>query len=154
MAHMQTRAILFLLLSVASCGCQQTASDLPHDLLITGRGISPATQPTQDVGSMPMNLALSPDGRFIVTTGMGYYESLWSIRTSDGKGVSHVDYPNRASAIGGEANPPTTRHVDESNGLYYGLAIAPDNTVYAAQGAHDTIAVLQLGEDGKLEQRG
>ena len=88
---------------------------------------------------MPMNIALSPDGRFIVTTDTGYYESLWSIRTSDGKGVSHIDYSNRPSAIGAETNPPTTRRVDESNGLYFGLAIAPDNTVYAAQGAHDTI---------------
>src|SRR2546421_4815471 len=108
------RGLSYLVLSIALSGCQEKAINPPRDLLITGKAISPSTQPTQDVGSMPMNIALSPDGRFIVTTGMGYYESLWAIRTSDGKGVSHVDYPNRPSTIGGEANAPATRRVDES----------------------------------------
>jgi hypothetical protein len=57
-------------------------------LTVTGKSIGASLNATQDVGSMPINLALSPDGRYIVTTDAGYYESLWSIRTSDGRGVS------------------------------------------------------------------
>ena len=53
----------------------------------------------------------SPDGRYALTTDTGYHEALWSIRTADGKGAGHVEFPN-------------TRLEKVSNGLYYGLAIA------------------------------
>ncbi|HZK82387.1 MAG TPA: hypothetical protein VFC46_15000, partial [Humisphaera sp.] len=52
---------------------------------------------------------------------------------------------------GGEAAAkPTTPARAKSNGLYYGLAAAPDGTIFAAQGAHDSIAVLAVDGDGKL----
>jgi DNA-binding beta-propeller fold protein YncE len=101
---------------------------------------------------MPMNLVMSPDGRFALVSDMGLRQSLWSIRTSDGVGVSHVEFSNRAPAqpFGENAGPTERRRSDRSNGLYYGLAIAEDRTVYAAQGAHDSIAALRLGDDGAL----
>ena len=105
------------------------------DQLVTGKKITPAgTQ--QNVGSLPMNLVLSPDGKYAVSSDMGFRQSLWSLRTSDGQRVANVDYPNTAKA-------PT-------NGLYYGLVFANDGTLYAAQGENQTIAVLKLGGDGSL----
>ena len=141
-------------LLVASC------SSKPHptgDRLITGKSISPSTQSSQDVGSLPMNVMLTPDGRFVISSDMGHNQSLWSTRTSDGKGVSHVDFSNRTAEAspGGESESgSTTRPSTKTNGLYYGLAIDPGGeTVYAAQGGHDRIAVLKLSRDGALALR-
>ena len=86
-------------------------------------------------------MVASADGQFAIVTDIGFRQSLWSIRTSDGKGVSHVDFQS------GEEKR------FKANGLYYGLAIAPDGTVYAAQGNKDAIAVLSLGSDGTLEMK-
>src|SRR5262249_28097027 len=93
----------------------------------------------QNVGSLPMNMALSPNGKFAVTTDMGFRQSLWSIRTSDGTGASHLQFSNQAPS-------------GPANGLYYGLAFAPDGTLYAAQGANDSIIVVRVGDDGTLTQ--
>ena len=112
--------------------------------LITGKSITPVGV-QQNVGSLPMQMVLSPDGKYAITSDMGFRESLWSIRTSDGVGVSHIEFNNY---------PPYS----SSNGLYYGLAIAanPDgsSTIYAAQGANDSIAIVRLGTDGTLTLTG
>jgi DNA-binding beta-propeller fold protein YncE len=114
---------------------------------------------TQDVGSMPYNIVLSPDGKFALVGDIGWHQWLWSLKTSDGKGVSRVAFStreaNRPESAGGEnVTEATPAGSVRSNGLYYGLAVAPDGTVYASQGAHDTIAVLRLGKDGELAYQG
>jgi len=141
---------LAIRLACASClaGCgnggrdvvgQHAAPASQQPPLVTGRSIEPHPEASQDVGSIPFNMVLSPDGKYAVTTDQGYRQALWSIRTSDGKGISHVEYPRT------RMNP--------RNGLYYGLAIAPDGTVYAAQGANDSIAVLHMDEAGTLSRQ-
>ena len=108
------------------------AQDGPNPLP-TGKSLSlPPTQTTrQGVGSLPMNLIPTADGRFAISTDMGFRQSLWVTRVSDGVGVADVEFSNAAP------NPDT-------NGLYYGLAIRPDGTLFAAQGSNDSIAVLSL----------
>ena len=76
---------------------------------MTGKGMTAATQPTQEVGNMPINMAMTADGKYIVTTDIGHYESLYAIRTSDGKAVSHVEFDNHTTTLGGEANTPTAQ---------------------------------------------
>ncbi len=109
---------------------------------------------------MPMNIAVTPDGRYALVSDMGYHQWLWSIRTSDGKGVSKVSFERinpkhwvRIRSGGEESGTPASPGSWQSNGLYYGLAIGKGNVVYAAQGAHDSIAVLDLGDDGTLKLR-
>lgn len=125
---------------------------------MTGKRIS-EPEARQPVGSLPMNMILTPDGRFALTSDMGYRESLWSIRTADGQGASHVEYSNHSrrprAAENGEAASarPETGGL-KSNGLYYGLAASTEGTVYAAQGAHDSIALLSLSSDGQLAKKG
>lgn len=145
-----SRRVLIASLLIAFAGCSHNP-----DPLITGKSIPPRPPHTQDVGNLPMNLLLTPDGRYAVSTDMGDYQALWSVRTSDGLGISHVDFPNTAStrpvAPAGEVPTPSADPASiKSNGLYYGLALSPDRTLYAAQGAHDTIAVLTLSPDGVL----
>src|SRR5690242_20246816 len=83
------------------------ASHAQPNPLITGKRIVlPSTGVQQEVGSLPMNLVLTPDERFAVCSDMGFRQSLWTIDTRTGKGVSHLDFPRGST-----------------NGLYYGLAM-------------------------------
>jgi len=43
--------------------------------------------------------------------------------------------------------------VKPTNGLYYGLAFGPDQTLYAAQGAADSVLVVGMNADGELTRR-
>lgn len=112
--------------------------------LVTGKLLEDRfAEASQDVGSLPINIISSPDGQYALTTDAGFHEAVWAIRISDGKGTGNVDF--------GGVQPSGRR---KSNGLYYGLAIGPDNTVYAAQGHRGSIAVLQLNKDGSLSAKG
>ncbi|HUO10534.1 MAG TPA: alkaline phosphatase family protein [Phycisphaerae bacterium] len=157
----------FLAAAVLIAGCD-SPSHTGKAYLTTGKGIT-ATG-VQNVASMPMNMIASPNGRFAISSDMGQREALWVIDTRTGLGLSHLDYSNRSSPrrnaatrpsaatkpapaerlAGGEDAEPTKSGSPLSNGLYYGLAISPDNILYAAQGAHDSIAILHLSADGQL----
>jgi len=148
--------LLPLLLIILLCNCSHAPATLP---LNTGKFITPATQSSWDVGNMPMNLVLTPDGRYALATDMGYREALWSIRVSDGQGVSHLDFnyiaPHKKHAAsvkpaGEDDDDPTAPGSPKSIGLYYGLAVGPNGAAYAAQGAHDSIAILNIASDGTL----
>jgi YVTN family beta-propeller protein len=151
-----------LVISLVVLGCHTVPTappvdDSPTGRLVTGKRIGDP-ESRQAVGSLPMNMIVTPDGRFVLTSDMGYRESLWSIRTDDGQGVSHVEFSNKGRRGGqldaGEAaSNPTASASPKSNGLYYGLAAAPDGTIFAAQGAHDSISVLALDADGKLSKK-
>jgi len=146
---------LFCVALVFLAMCAHTPLPLP---LNTGRFITPATQSSWDVGNMPMNLMLTPDRRFAIVSDMGYREALWSVRVSDGVGVSHLDFNFKKKSkhkgavkpAGEDSEKPTVPGSPESIGLYYGLAISPTGTIYASQGAHDSIAILHLSPAGAL----
>jgi YVTN family beta-propeller protein len=110
--------------------------------LNTGKKITlPLLGSAVQVGNMPCNLTVSPDGKWAVSTSTGNQEYLSVINASTGKLVSQV-------AANGGADPLT--------GLYYGLAFAPaaDNsgnfTLFAALGGAAGVAVLKLSPAGVL----
>jgi len=116
------------------------------DLLVNGRQITPAGVTTAAVGNMPLNIALSPDGKYAVTTSSGLNGRLCSVRVSDGAIVSSLTFEAY------DASKP-------NNGLFYGLAFDPtprdgSYVLYAAQGAYGTVAVVTVAEDGTLTQTG
>lgn len=126
--------------AVMSAGMMATSSLFAQasNQLPTGKNLTqPPLGAQQDVGSLPMNMVASPDGKFALVSDMGTRQALWSIRTSDGAGVSHMDFSN--------AKPNR-----EANGLYYGLAFGMDGTLYAAQGNKNSIIALSLSADGLL----
>ena len=119
-------------------GCSMTMAQ--SNRLITGKKISPVG--TQlNVGSLPMNIVLSPDGKYAIVSDMGFEESLTVVNTTTGASVSRVDYPNCNFCASQTAN-----------GLYYGLAFGRSGTLYAAQGGNNTIDVLHLAADGTLTE--
>ena len=120
--------------------------------LVTGKKITlPPVGSVQNVGSLPMNLIATPDSRYVISTDMGFRQSLVSLRASDGVAVSRLDFP------GGEGIPNPTG-APAANGLYYGLAVQTNgdgtSTLYAAQGQLGKIAVVRVGADGSLTQTG
>ncbi|HEX5324848.1 MAG TPA: hypothetical protein VFW40_13760, partial [Capsulimonadaceae bacterium] len=124
-------ALLFLL----------SAPTIAQDQLVNGKKITLPPLGTQfGVGSLPVNMIATPDGRYAIVSNMGDRESLWSLSTVDGKGVSHIEF---AKGDG----PDTT-------GLYYGLAVGQNGNVYVSQGTEHKIAVIKLSADGQLTQAG
>lgn len=83
-------------------------------------------------------MILSPDGRFAITTDQGARELLCSIDVGSGREVSHVAFSKTP--------------FDSERGLYYGLAVARDGTLFASGGNSDSIAVLRLDGNGHLKQ--
>jgi len=145
--------ILLIVCIVFSSGCslfstapsgQSISSSGAASVLVNGRAITPAGTTTAAVGSMPLNIAISPDGKYAVTTSSGMNSYLCSLRVSDGSVVDSISYATF------DVNSP-------NNGLFYGLVFdpTPNNntyTLYAAQGAFGAVAVLTLGSDGSLTQ--
>lgn len=112
--------------------------------LVTGKSITWPPLGTQlNVGSLPMNVILSPDGRFALVGDIGFDQALTAVSATTGAFVSNVDYPNCNYC------PSQT-----TNGLYYGLAFGDNNTLYAAQGGNNTIDVLSLSSNGILADLG
>ncbi len=107
----------------------------------------------QSVGSLPINLIPSADGQYAIATDVGWRQALWSIRLTDGQGVSHIDYPNRVKQVEPDPNTGVKKRVTASAGLYFGLAASADGELYAAQGGHDAIAVLHIEHNGFLAER-
>src|SRR4051794_7675107 len=86
--------------------------------LSTGRHIDPSLQESSvGVGHMPVNVVLSPDGKYAITTGCGSREQLCANRVSDGKQMGKVEYRSTPQ--------------NKTNGLYYGLVFGPDGKIYA-----------------------
>ena len=138
-----------LLLVALLAGCEHNDANNNASLptgsppLVTGKTLEDRfADAVQDVGSLPINMVATPDGQFALTTDAGSREAVWAIRIQDGKGTGSVAFNG-----GGAARRKT-------NGLYYGLAVGPDNTVYAAQGHRASIAILQLNKDGSLTSKG
>src|SRR5262245_47664876 len=98
----RTIPLLFLIALCPGCG-QPAGGEQPQDSppLITGKAISPRIESSHDIGSMPLNVVMSPDGRYVVATDIGNRQAVWSIRTADGKGVSHVEFPNKRDSDAG-----------------------------------------------------
>src|SRR6185437_1067387 len=96
--------------SSAQSSAQSSAPEPSSPRLITGRHISPEPIASQDVGSNPSNMISVLDGKFVISTDIGYRQALWSIRTEDGKGVSHVTFTGRRGPR------------DAANGVYSWLA--------------------------------
>lgn len=127
-----------LLVAAAAAALGQQGVPLP-----TGKLITPVGEHAP-VGSYPLNMALSPDGRFLVVTNSGYREFLSVVRVADGTVVSQMDFNARPQG-------------QLRDGLYYGLAFveAPPGfgngtVLYASRGAQDRVSRYELMGDGRL----
>ncbi len=146
--YMPIAAIITLIaLGLFSSGCGSgSSSQSASNILVNGRQITPAGATGDAIGNMPLNIALSPDGKYAVTTSSCLDARLSTVRVSDGAVVSSLAFP---------ADDPSI----PNGGLFYGLAFDPtphndEYVLYAAQGAYGTVAVVTLASDGTLTQTG
>ena len=140
--HQATITIITLvaLCAVFFAGCNSHSghpASSASNILVNGRRITPAGTTSGPVGIMPLNIVLSPDGRYAITTSSCLNALLSTLRVSDGAVVSSLAFP---------ADNPSI----PNGGLFYGLVFDPTPhnntyTLYAAQGAYGTVAVLTLG---------
>lgn len=110
--------------------------------LPTGKSIRPVGQQT-DVGSYPANMALSPDGAYIVVTDTGFRQQLSVLNARTGALVTSID------ANGGKKGLKP--------GLYYGLAFGNRGVktmLYASRGSEGTVAAYELSSEGTLTPAG
>ncbi|MBS1703177.1 MAG: hypothetical protein JST12_16055 [Armatimonadetes bacterium] len=121
-------------LLTAVIGYQQPA------MLPIGKYISPEGT-SVEIGSYPLNMALSNDGKYAVVTTCGFREALSVVNVKTGAIVSQVDYKNSSN------NP-------NDDGLYYGLAVHPKTgDVYVSRGAQDKVTAYSM-KDGQLADVG
>lgn len=111
--------------------------------LVTGKFISPSGKQTE-VGSFPLNMVTSPDGRYFVVTNVGFRQQLSVIDARSGQLVSRVD----SNKLG-----ETPRE-----GLYYGLAFGKgpsgETRLYASRGAQDEVTIYDFSAAGELRPVG
>lgn len=128
-----------LFLSFFGGGLLLAATSLFAQQLPTGRELMPSSISSSPTGTMPTNLALSSDGRYALCSSIGFRSALWCLSVTDAKVVDHREFPNT------KPNPSTY-------GLYYGLAVGPNNTVYSSEGCNSAMAVLRVGPKGNLSE--
>jgi YVTN family beta-propeller protein len=138
--HRALSAVALAMLSALPSACNHTPPPPPlvTDRLPTGKQIMEDPQGIP-VDSLPVNMVLSPDGKFLISSASGFREALHSIRMAD--------FTDQCELI-------QARTKTKSAGLYYGLVFGADGMLYVAQGAADTIAIIELDPDGKLHARG
>ncbi len=146
----QLTAVIIMVITLCAVffvGCgSQSSSQSASSTLVNGRQITPAGMTSGSIGNMPLNIVLSPDGRYAVTTSSCVHANLSAIRVSDGAVVSSLTF---------QAAEPSV----PNGGLFYGLAFDPTPhndkyILYAAQGAYGTVATVTLAKDGTLAQTG
>jgi YVTN family beta-propeller protein len=115
--------------------------------LSTGKKITqPPLGVQENVGSLTMNLVLSPDGRHAVATDMGFHEAISVIDTTTG------------ALVGQQPSPPSADTTAAN--YYYGMAFAPlpnadgSYTLYASLGSQAAIGVYHLSPAGALIPEG
>ena len=107
----------------------------------TGKRIAPQGQQTE-VGSFPVNMALSPDGKFIAVTTTGFRQFLSILSADDGHLVSQMPF-----------NPAANDRSDKTS-LYYGLTFQSSNAegyhLFVSRGPEDRISGVYVTPEGKL----
>ena len=109
--------------------------------IVTGKFITPSGEQVE-VGSSPVNMKLSPDGRFIAVSDCGYREQLSIIDAKTGELLSKRPF------VGDRSDP---------SGLYYGLAFRQfggKTQLLASRGAQDIISIYNLNNDGSTTPAG
>jgi len=145
-------AILFSVAAAALLGVPAVAQT--PNILVTGKKITqPPLGVQANVGSLPMHMILSPDGKYAVSTDMGFRQALSVLDTRTGAVVSQTPFFPDPNQPGANAADP------KKINLYYGLAFAPtanpdgSYTLYASQGSKAAVGVYTLA-NGALTSTG
>ncbi len=163
-------ALLFSIAAAAALFGAPALAQNPNPL-VTGKKITlPPLGVQQNVGSLPMHMVLTPDGKYAISTDMGFREGLVCISTVTGKTAQPITAPAPTNPDGSPAGLPISQSILQfgafsaargsygPEGLYYGLAVKSNgdgsSTLYAAQGHNSSIAVVNVSAAGALSLTG
>ncbi len=145
--------VLFSLSATAAFLAAPAPAQSPNPL-VTGKRITvPPLGTAANVGSLPENMILSPDGMYAVSSDMGFRQALSVIDTRTGKVVSQTPFFPDPNQPGANAADPKRAN------FYYGLAFAPQAasdgsyTLYASEGSHASVGIYKLA-GGTLTRTG
>lgn len=114
---------------------------ISQDLTSTGRVLTPTGEAVA-TGGLPVNLSVSPDGKWVAATHGGTIQDLVLQSARTGKVVSRVSF---------EKDKPNGKGKD---GLYFGLtwAKSPEGKplLYAAHGASDRVDAFEVSDSGQM----
>ena len=164
----QSKIVLLGAAAVALLGVPVLAQN-PNPL-VTGKRITLPPLGTQaNVGSLPMNMILTPDGKYAISTDMGFRQGLVCVSTITGAPAQPITAPAPINPDGSPAGLPISKSIIQFGteittgpdagaygplGLYYGLAVQSNgdgtSTLYASEGASNAVAVVTVGADGSL----
>lgn len=158
-------ALLFSLAATTALLGAPALAQSPNPLM-TGKKITlPPLGTRTNVGSLPMNMLLTPDGKYAITTDMGFRQGLTCISTLTGHLAQPITAPAPTNPDGSPAGLPVSQSIIQFGtmnsdgtygppGLYYGLTAKSNgdgtSTVYAAQGADNAVAVVTVSATGAL----
>ena len=109
-------------------------------MLPVGKYISPEGTHAE-VGSYPLNMALTNDSKYAIVTTCGYREALSVVDVKTGAVTSQFDYK-------------TSRSNPNKDGLYYGVAVHPKTgDVYVSRGAQDKVSSYHI-DGGNITEVG
>ncbi len=115
--------------------------------LVTGKLITPVGRQIP-VGSFPVNMLLSPDGKYVVVTNAGFRQFLSVLSVEDGHVVSQI--------------PVGTSRGQDKTGLYYGMAFGTKDLpgfrlqekglwpLFVSRGAEEKVSLFTLSDNGVL----
>jgi YVTN family beta-propeller protein len=106
----------------------------------TGLQLAPVGDQTE-VGSFPVNMVLSPNGKFVIVSDCGARQQLSVLDASNSKVVSSIPFNEEKSGEGKQQ-------------MYYGLVFGSDGTLFVSRGGQDRVTRYTLSDDGKLTSAG
>ena len=122
----------FLALALAAVSLGSAQSLPSTDLVVTGKRMTPVGK-HEYVGSYPIQMETSADGKFAFVSTIGFRQFISVVRVADGKVIQQLPFPR------------------PGQGLYYGIT-RHGNTLFASRGAQNKVTAYEIGADGKLTQ--
>jgi len=166
LARARGMAALLGAAAVTLLGSSVAAQTPTTNPLVTGKRITqPPLGVQTPVGSLPMNMVVTPDGKYAISTDMGFRQGLVCVSTVTGRLAQPVTAPAPTNLDGSPAGFPVSKSILQFGamnsdgtygppGLYYGLAAQSNgdgtSTLYASEGASNAVAVVTVGADGSL----
>ncbi|HWD40855.1 MAG TPA: alkaline phosphatase family protein [Fimbriimonas sp.] len=126
--------VLLISVGIGLARFQPSGSTTP-----TGKVITPLGEQTE-VGSFPVNMVASPDGKFLLVTNCGFRQQVSVLDSTSGKLLSRIEF-------NGEEGK-------ERKSLYFGIAAVRSPTggteVAVSRGSEDKVSLYNLSDSGEL----